>query len=76
MRKGHRNCSPHTQGVDPAAPKTYDPECPKCVSLKAEGRRTGDEPRPATMYQGRFRGGMQAQYSEAMAKRAKQQEGR
>lgn len=64
-----RNCSPHTGGVDPTAPKTFDPECPKCLELKAAGKRTGDEPRPMRHAQRVARQYMHVQHREGLAKR-------
>lgn len=55
-------CCPHRRGVDPTKPLTYAPECDRCRDLLAEGKRTGLEPHPSTVY---LRGGsMRQRYSK------------
>ena len=42
-------CGPHIRGLAPGDARHYHPDCVVCRRLKAEGKRTGDEPLPADL---------------------------
>jgi hypothetical protein len=41
-----RICNPHQFGVSVDQPLAFDPNCPRCQELLAQGKRTGREPLP------------------------------
>lgn len=67
-------CWPHRRsGFEPGQQKTFEPSCPVCQQLLADGKRDGTEPRPKNV-PGRVKLHGPRMTDETFARRAGQRE--